>query len=106
MPNPLNFKSIDSITKERSWTFSAISSIILVFAVVLGGGGITAYAAQKSLPNETLYPVKLYLEDTRYSLAADLETQVGLLTTFANNRVDEVVTLSLAGESRTPRCDV
>jgi len=88
-----------ALRKERSWMFTAISSIILVFAVVLGGGGITAYAAQNSLPNETLYPVKLYLEDTRYSLASDLETQVSLLTSFANNRVDEVVTLSLAGET-------
>ena len=78
--------------------FTAISSIILALAVVIGGGGITAYAAQESLPNDALYPVKLFLEDTTYSLTSDLETQVGLLTTFANNRIDEIVTLSLAGE--------
>ena len=78
--------------------FTAISSIILALAVVIGGGGITAYAAQESLPNDALYPVKLFLEDTTYSLTSDLETQVSLLTTFANNRIDEIVTLSLAGE--------
>jgi hypothetical protein len=96
--NHLATKPFIELRKERSRMFTAISSIILALAVVIGGGGITAYAAQESLPNDALYPVKLFLEDTTYSLASDLETQVSLLTTFANNRIDEIVTLSLAGE--------
>jgi hypothetical protein len=79
--------------------FTKISSIVLVLAVVLGGGVVTAYAAQGSLPNDALHPVKLFLEDTTFSLTSDLETQVSLLTTFANNRIDEIVTMSLAGEA-------
>jgi len=92
-------KPLIKLQKDRSRMFSTISSIILALAVILGGGGITAYAAQESLPNDALYPVKLFLEDTTYSLASDLETRVGLLTTFANNRIDEIVTLSSAGET-------
>lgn len=78
--------------------FATISSIIIALAVVLGGGGITAFAAQDSLPNEVLYPVKLYLEDARYGLTDDPIAQIGLLTAFANNRVDEITGLALQGE--------
>jgi hypothetical protein len=79
--------------------FSAISSIFLVFAVVLGGSGMTAYAAQDSLPNELLYPVKLFVETARYNLTSATEVQLDLLVSYANNRVDEVVGLRLQGEA-------
>jgi hypothetical protein len=83
--------------KERSPMMTAISSIVLALAIMLGGGGITAYAAQDSLPDETLYPVKLFLEDTRYSLTTDPNAQVDILTSFANNRVDEIAALFAQG---------
>ena len=79
--------------------FATISSIIIALAVVLGGGGITAFAAQDSFPNDALYPVKLYLEDARMSLTGDPDKQIGLLTAFANNRIDEITGLALQGEA-------
>jgi hypothetical protein len=85
--------------KERSPMLGTISSIIIALAVVLGGGGITAFAAQDSLPNEVLYPVKLYLEDARYGLTDDPVTQIELLTKFANKRIDEITSLALQGEA-------
>jgi hypothetical protein len=85
--------------KERSPMLATISSIIIALAVVLGGGGITVFAAQDSLPDEALYPVKLYLEDARLGLTADPVTQISLLTAFANNRVDEIVGLAGQGEA-------
>jgi hypothetical protein len=85
--------------KERSPMFATITSIIIALAVVLGGGGITAFAAQDSLPNDALYPVKLYLEDARLSLTGDPDKQIGLLTAFANNRIDEITGLALQGEA-------
>lgn len=78
--------------------FSAISSIVLVVAVLLGGSGLTAYAAQDSLPNEPLYSVKLFIEDARYSLTSTPEAQVDLLVAFTNNRVDEAVALTQQGK--------
>ena len=77
---------------------TAITSILLAFAILLGGGGITAYAAQDSLPNDVLYPVKLFLEDAQYSLTNDPVEQVELLTKFTNNRLDEITTLVSEGE--------
>jgi len=85
--------------KERSPMLATISSIIIALAVVLGGGGVTAYAAQGSLPDEALYPVKLYLEDARLGLTEDPVAQIGLLTAFANNRVDEITRLAQQGEA-------
>lgn len=85
--------------KERSPMLGTISSIIIALAVVLGGGGITAFAAQDSLPNEVLYPVKLYLEDARYGLTDNPVTQIGLLTKFSNKRIDEITGLALQGEA-------
>jgi hypothetical protein len=79
--------------KERSLMKTAISAFIVAIAVVIGGGGITAYAAQDSLPNEMLYPLKLFIEDAQYNLTSDSFTQIELLTTFANNRVDEIAAL-------------
>jgi hypothetical protein len=79
--------------------FATISSFIIALAVLLGGSGITAYASQDSLPNDWLYPVKLYLEDARYGLTDDPTAQIGLLTAFANNRIDEAIGTTLKGES-------
>jgi hypothetical protein len=90
--------SLNNYRKEHSLMFTAISSIILVFAVLLGGSSVTAYAAQDSLPNDLLYPVKLFLEDTRYTLTSDAESQVELLVAFANNRIDEILGLAALGE--------
>jgi hypothetical protein len=105
-PNPIRRlnswiaqNSLIRYRKERSPMFATISSIIIALAVVLGGSGITAFAAQDSLPNEVLYPVKLYLEDARYGLTGDPIAQIGLLTAFANNRVDEITGLALQGEA-------
>ena len=90
--------NLNTFRKEHSIMFSAISSIVLVFAVLLGGSGLTAYAAQDSLPDEPLYSVKLFIEDARYSLTSDPEAQVDLLVSFTNNRVDEAVALTQQGK--------
>jgi len=85
--------------KERSPMITIISSLVLALAILLGSGSITAYAALDSLPDETLYPVKLFLEEARYNLTDDPNTQVELLTKYANNRIDEVAALASQGDN-------
>jgi hypothetical protein len=84
--------------KENPQMFKALSAIVLVIAIALGGTGITAYAAQSSLPDTLLYPVKLFIEDTRYALTSAPERQVELMVSFANNRVDEIAGLGSQGD--------
>ena len=73
-------------------------SILLALAIVLGGSGATAYAAQDSIPTDILYPVKLFLEDAQYSLTTDPIEKVELLVTFANTRIAEIAALAEEGE--------
>jgi hypothetical protein len=84
--------------KERSTMKTVFVSILLALAIVLGGGGATAYAAQDSIPTDTLYPVKLFLEDAQYSLTTDPIEKVELLVTFANTRIAEIAALAEEGE--------
>ena len=85
--------------KERRPMFATISAIIIALALVVGGGGVTAYAAQDSLPNDALYPAKLFFEDVQLGLTFDPESKVELLTHFANRRVDESLDLATNGEA-------
>ena len=80
---------------------TAIAAMIVAFVVVIAGGSMTAYAAQDSLPNEFLYPVKMFVEDARYNLTSDPLAQVQLLTQYANNRIDEIAAMA-ANEEDIP----
>lgn len=71
--------------------------LVLVLAVVLGGAGVTAAAAQSSLPNEALYPVKLLVEDVQLSLAASPDAQLDAQLDLAQQRVREMAQLAERG---------
>lgn len=85
--------------KERKPMLMTITSILVAMVLVLGGGGVTAYAAQESLPNDALYPLKLQIEDWRLEMTQDPLKDVALMTKFANERVDEIVALANKGET-------
>ncbi len=72
--------------------------ITLVAALALGGTGVTAYAAQDSLPTGTLYAVKLATEDMRLNLASDPQAQLNLLLEMAQTRTTEMTALAARGE--------
>jgi len=77
----------------RRLAFGA-ASVLLAFS--LGTAGV-AYAAQDALPGEMLYGVKRGIETARWSLTAEPEAQVELLSSFAAERVQEVEALAEAG---------
>lgn len=78
--------------KERSPMYS-LARIILVAAIALGGTGATAYAAHESLPDQTLYPVKTWIEDLRLGLATSQQAEFNLLLRFADERIEEIETM-------------
>jgi len=76
---------------------TGLTTILLVLALLFGGAGVVASAAQDALPNDLLYPVKILSEDVRVQLAGDAETRVALSLEFANRRVGEIGSLTARG---------
>jgi len=84
--------------KERYSMFALVTTVSVLVALVLGGGGATVYASQTSLPDQVLYPLKTASEDVRLSLAGDPQARLDLLLDFTDRRIAELVALQAAGE--------
>jgi hypothetical protein len=76
--------------------------VAIILAVIVGlgavGGGVAA-AAGNSLPGDTLYPVKLAVEDLRMAVTSSPEAQVRLALQFADERMGEIDALTRDGLS-------
>lgn len=68
-------------------------TLTLLITSLLGAG--TVYASSSALPGDTLYPVKLSVEDARLYLAEDTE-DLALASTFAQTRLEEIQALIAA----------
>lgn len=77
---------------------SALAGLLVALALLFGGGGATALAAQDALPNDWLYPVKLATEDLQLGLTTDPSQQVALLEDWADRRVQEMEQTAQSGE--------
>lgn len=75
-----------------------IGTIVLIAAVLFGGVGATYAAAQNSLPEDSLYGVKLWSEDSRLELTNETSSQLTLSLKFADRRMMEIKTMLAAGE--------
>ena len=87
--------------RDKMKLFLAYKILAAVTAIVMGttaaGGGV-AFAAANSLPGDALYPVKLFIEDTRLSLTSDPTLQAKLTLDFAGERVQEMQGLIAQGK--------
>lgn len=85
-----------NIKKE---TFSMKLITIATILSLLLGGGITAVAAQDSLPGDLLYPVKTLVEDIELGLATNPETEFEIALSHTFKRFEEINTLVGLGEA-------
>lgn len=93
---PAPARKARSVPRRRLvWNFAAVALTLLV--LFFGGSVGAAFAAQDSLPGETLYPVKLASEDLRLGLTGDTQTEIDLLLQFAAERVSEMNQLAAQG---------
>jgi hypothetical protein len=83
--------------KERSPMY-AIARIITIAAILLGGTAGTAFAAQESLPDQALYPVKTLIEDVRLELTSDPQAEFDLLMKYVEERIEEIEALIEGGD--------
>jgi hypothetical protein len=84
--------------KESYSMLTTLVSIVMAFALLFGGVGVTAYAAQDSLPSDVLYPLKTMGEDLRLELASGEQAQFELALAYANRRMEEISAMLGAGE--------
>ncbi|MCD4752994.1 MAG: DUF5667 domain-containing protein [Anaerolineaceae bacterium] len=77
-----------------------ISIVLSVMIAISGTGMGTVAASQSSLPNEVLYSVKQWSENTRLELTTNPEKEFDLHLELADRRVDEFV--EMLEEGNTP----
>ena len=78
--------------------FMKLATVSLVLVLILAGVSGPAFAAQSSLPGETLYPIKTFTEDLQLELAVNEQAKNELALEFINRRGDEIVRLKTQGE--------
>ena len=79
--------------------FGALGTILLIVSLVLGGSGATVAAAQNSLPDQALYPVKTWSEDVRTGLASSTQTRLELALEYTSRRAEEMQVMLRAGQT-------
>jgi hypothetical protein len=89
---------IHSIIGKEFKMLPTLTSLLVVLALLFGGTGATVFAAQDSLPNDLLYPVKVVTEDFRYELLDSPQAKYDLLSEYVQNRFKEYNILATNGE--------
>jgi hypothetical protein len=69
-----------------------LTAVLVILILALGAAPVTVYAAQSSLPNDLLYPVKMLTEDWRLNNASQA-SRLALALQFAERRVSEMTSL-------------
>lgn len=93
------FDDITSATAKESrplsrWyqltTAKILASVSIAVLILVIAGGSTVYAAQSSLPGDTLYPVKTGVENLQLAITTSPAVKANLYLKFAQRRVGEV----------------
>jgi hypothetical protein len=88
--------SMESFRKRPMSLLKAlVAALIALFVLV--GSSLTVYAAQDSLPGETLYPLKTISEDIQLSLTHSPKARLDMTLDYTNRRVDEITSLLATG---------
>lgn len=75
----------------------SMTALIVTLALVIGGG--TSYAAERAVPGDLLYPVKVEInEEFKSALAFSNEAEAELHTQLMKERLEEAETLAARGE--------
>ncbi|OGN91424.1 MAG: hypothetical protein A2Y88_05530 [Chloroflexi bacterium RBG_13_48_10] len=78
-------------------------AVVLIAIIILFGTSLTVYAAQDSLPGESLYPLKVISEDIQISLTRSPEDRLDITLDHTNRRVEEITSLLAMGKTISPQ---
>lgn len=76
--------------RKEPLRMSTVGTIILIISMIVGGSGITAVSAQSSLPDSSLYPVKLLTEGIQFSFTRDPYAKWQLSLQLTESRMEEI----------------
>jgi hypothetical protein len=90
--SPFTFKEMFSFLGSFSYVKIAVTQFTIIALVLTSvfGGGIATSLAEESLPGDTLYPVKLILEQAKVSFTSGEGNKAKLQSQFAEKRLNEV----------------
>ncbi len=84
--------------KRRGQAYKSLLAAVIILVFLFGGSGLTVYAAQDSLPNAGLYPLKTWSEDTVLKLVVSSPSRINYVLDFSDRRLDEMAGLVIAGQ--------
>ncbi|MCX6035827.1 MAG: DUF5667 domain-containing protein [Chloroflexi bacterium] len=84
--------------RQRLPVLNTLIAVVLAVVVFFGGSGVTVYAAQNSLPDQALYPVKTWSEDAILSLTGSAQMRLVYVLDFSDRRVVEMGGMLAAGK--------
>lgn len=90
-PPLIKIKNPEKLFGAKSFSFK-MPAVFGLIAILLSGG-TTVFASQKSLPGETLYPIKLLVEDVRLAATLNPEAKIESRITLAKKRIEEIQTV-------------
>ncbi len=85
------------MTGKRFFGLSVFLILGLTLTMLFGGAWVTAAAAQRALPGDTLYGVKTGLETARTSISQDAAADASLHLGYAETRLEEMAALIETG---------
>jgi hypothetical protein len=95
--NHNDMEEMSMLSNKHRTVLTIVAAIVLGFIIIFGGSAVTALAAQSAIPGDTLYPVKITLEQIRLSLARDAAVRAELQLEFAERRLEEAKSLIAEG---------
>jgi hypothetical protein len=85
--------------RKEHRVMNAMIAVIVAVVMFFGGTGTTVYAAQASLPDQPLYPLKTWSEDTLLALTGSPRSRLNYALDFSDRRITEMAGLLSAGRS-------
>lgn len=87
-----------TLTFTRMMTNPKFAALAVVGALLVGGAGVSS-AAERAIPGDALYPIKVYFnENLRGTLAVSAEKKAGWETKLLERRLQEAAALSAQGK--------
>ena len=88
-------KSRSAFSMKRGWV-----TALMVISILFVASGGTALAANNSMPDSPLYPVKLVAEQVQMTLTPSTLGKAELCTNFVERRVDEIIYMAAKGDAQ------